>query len=333
MTEHPILFRDWQVRAAREGRMTQTRRVIKPQPDRRETEFRFADDPGMWFGICPRNSDNDGHPTRGDYFRCPYGKPGDTLWPLLEIPSLGRNYGADMAGSIWSRARDGTTWRELCSSPDAKGYLTVTPAVAGRYTSRRAHRLVCEAFYGPPPSGKNQVRHLDGDPTNNAPDNLDWGSQEDNWTDRLAQGRGCGETHHSAKLMAADPPLIRALAAGGQSQRQLARKFGVSQHTIQSVLKGDTWAENPTANPPNVERWACRLRLLVTDVRAERVQDISEDDADAEGVFDPACSVVASFERHGRKKFAERWDSINGKRGYGWETNPWVWAVAFEVQK
>jgi hypothetical protein len=68
-------------------------------------------------------------------------------------------------------------------------------------------------------------------------------------------------------------------------------------------------------------RWASRITLRVTRVGVERLQSISEEDARAEGV-EPYGHI---FER--------LWDSINAKRGYGWDVNPWVWVVSFEVME
>ena len=78
-----------------------------------------------------------------------------------------------------------------------------------------------------------------------------------------------------------------------------------------------------------------RLWLEVTDVRVERVQEISEADALAEGV-EPSNSdatLVAPVLVRGSvviDRFVRLWDSINAKRGYPWESNPWVWVVEFE---
>lgn len=76
----------------------------------------------------------------------------------------------------------------------------------------------------------------------------------------------------------------------------------------------------------HMPKWACRLFLRVTNVRVERVQDISEEDARAEGVdlkngIGQLCP---------RSAFRRLWDSINAKRGYGWGVNPWVWVYEFE---
>jgi hypothetical protein len=74
-------------------------------------------------------------------------------------------------------------------------------------------------------------------------------------------------------------------------------------------------------------RWASRITLEVTDVRVERVQDISEDDARAEGCESGLAMTEGGSTR--TWKFACLWNSINAKRGYGWDVNPWVWSISF----
>lgn len=75
----------------------------------------------------------------------------------------------------------------------------------------------------------------------------------------------------------------------------------------------------------HMPRWASRITLKVTDVRVERLQDISEKDAWAEGCegFDDDVSGGKS----GYCEYAELWEAINGKGS--WEANPWVWVVEF----
>ena len=77
-------------------------------------------------------------------------------------------------------------------------------------------------------------------------------------------------------------------------------------------------------------RWASRLSLRVTDVRAEPLQAIDKLDefgqhidggAWAEGIRCP--NPTAGFMLY--------WDSLNAKRGYPWDINPLVWVVKFEV--
>lgn len=85
-------------------------------------------------------------------------------------------------------------------------------------------------------------------------------------------------------------------------------------------------------------RWASRITLEISEVRVERVQEISAEDVAAEGVVLPSLEpdrgttwYEGKVDDLARRRFALLWDSINAKRGYAWETNPWVWAVTFRV--
>ena len=84
----------------------------------------------------------------------------------------------------------------------------------------------------------------------------------------------------------------------------------------------------------HMPRWASRITLEITDVRVERVQDITDEGIMAEGFG------YNQLREDGRMKngfpiidgFADLWDSINAKRGYSWDLNPWVWAISFKVK-
>jgi hypothetical protein len=74
--------------------------------------------------------------------------------------------------------------------------------------------------------------------------------------------------------------------------------------------------------------WAMVIFLRVVDVRAERLWGITEEGAQAEGVKAYGrnnCSGTSA-----RIAFAELWDSIYEGKGYGWQSNPWVWVTTFE---
>jgi hypothetical protein len=82
-------------------------------------------------------------------------------------------------------------------------------------------------------------------------------------------------------------------------------------------------------------REAARIFLRVKTVRVERLQDITPKDA-----WDEGCRIGNSFpwEEHIPELqqqcrdilFIQLWDSLNAKRGYGWDANPWVWVYEFE---
>ena len=79
-------------------------------------------------------------------------------------------------------------------------------------------------------------------------------------------------------------------------------------------------------------RWASRILLEITEIRVERLQEISEADAEAEGL-NPAeyDNPNAYADLPCTNQFGKFWDSLNAKRGYGWKTNPWVWVISFKV--
>lgn len=110
---------------------------------------------------------------------------------------------------------------------------------------------------------------------------------------------------------------------------------------------GDRYHFSEVRKVPSIfmPRWASRFSLLVKRVRVERVQDISEADARAEGIV--AARVASGrafglrdsyglagepFATSARCAFEDLWDTINGKRA-PWSSNPWVWVVEFKRVK
>jgi hypothetical protein len=71
----------------------------------------------------------------------------------------------------------------------------------------------------------------------------------------------------------------------------------------------------------------CRITLEVTAVRVERLQEIGEEDCRAEGLEDFYGSNAPYSD--GRTRFMDAWNTLNAKRGYSWESNPWVWVIEF----
>ncbi|OWF79180.1 hypothetical protein B4900_10935 [Yersinia rohdei] len=103
---------------------------------------------------------------------------------------------------------------------------------------------------------------------------------------------------------------------------------------------GDPERWTPSIHMP---RWASRINLLITGVRVERLQDISEQDALAEGLktgkfgnennWQDGFYMPGDNQPHFSAKlaFRELWDSIYGqKEGENWQANPWVWVIEFE---
>ena len=86
-------------------------------------------------------------------------------------------------------------------------------------------------------------------------------------------------------------------------------------------------------------RWACRTILEVTGVRLERLQEISDADAIAEGLLQTCGDVFPGITQYcgyddfwttkPRTAFWRLWDSLNVRRGFGWDTNPFVLVISF----
>ena len=94
----------------------------------------------------------------------------------------------------------------------------------------------------------------------------------------------------------------------------------------------DTFAGSARWRPSiYMPRWASRITLELTDVRLQQLQEISEEDARAEGVTlqGGPCDHPDRPVNH-RAAVQVLWESINGKRA-PWSDNPWVWALTFRV--
>lgn len=83
-------------------------------------------------------------------------------------------------------------------------------------------------------------------------------------------------------------------------------------------------------------RWASRILLEITELRVERLQDIIEEEAIAEGihVVDNTNGGMYSSPNYPdihRDIFIGLWDSLNAKRGYPWKVNPWCWCISFLI--
>lgn len=82
----------------------------------------------------------------------------------------------------------------------------------------------------------------------------------------------------------------------------------------------------------HMPRSRARIKLGITDLSIERLQAITEEDAIAEGI-EPATIAPAQIHYADgcRGAYGVLWDALNRARGYGWETDPWVWVLRFKL--
>lgn len=95
-----------------------------------------------------------------------------------------------------------------------------------------------------------------------------------------------------------------------------------------------TYKDNERWKPSiHMPKEACRIRLKILDIRAERLHDMPVDDILKEGVNNGVSNPLmgARWENMQRMAWEELWKNINGKES--WDSNPWVWVISFEQIK
>jgi hypothetical protein len=170
----------------------------------------------------------------------------DRLWGDASDwrPSV-RGYLVSSAGAV---RRDDPAAPILRGSIDRDGYRCV--CLKGR--TLRVHRLVCEAFHGPAPDGR-ECAHLDGNQLNNRADNLAWVTHKENVAHMIAHGTinrdtsaataasskrdrsGCNNPN--ARFGPDDVAEIKRLASIGCSMREIGRAFDTNPGTISKIVR------------------------------------------------------------------------------------------------
>jgi hypothetical protein len=121
---------------------------------------------------------------------------------------------------------------------DELGYAHVVLTAQGRRKGYPVHQLVLMAFKGPRNDGE-VGRHLNGDVSNNTPDNLEWGTHLENMADRKAHGNyKFGQRHVGAKLSDEQALYIYTSDECGEV---LAERFGVHPTKVSGIRRGRTW--------------------------------------------------------------------------------------------
>ena len=160
------------------------------------------------------------------------------------VPGCKEKYAVTSFGRVFSFTKRWSTpsgGKEMSAKEHKQGYMEVGLWMGGRVDTL-VHRLVLHAFVGPPMEGQ-ECRHLDGNPANNNLDNLKWGTPSENYSDAVRHGNAqYGENHKGSFLTSRDVYEIRVqYSNGGVSQRELAKRYGVSQSSVHLICKGKSW--------------------------------------------------------------------------------------------
>lgn len=132
-------------------------------------------------------------------------------------------YEITRGGRIFSN----TNWRglgrrEIVQQLNDNGYPSVRITLAGKRVHYSVHSLVAAAFLPNKPSTRHEIRHLDGEKTNNHADNLAWGTQKENADDRERHGRTSRGESHSASIKASNQAdAIRAFRRAQKESRHV----------------------------------------------------------------------------------------------------------------
>lgn len=173
-------------------------------------------------------------------------------------------YYADEMGLLWCDLP--LRWRDRGLRPVArtckvKGYFRALVVEDGKKRARPVHVLVARAFHGERPPGL-QTRHLNGDRSDNRPENLRYGTGSENFGDAVVHGTRRRKTRKrrsdrgGTALSAIDVQWLRAYNLMGYDCYDLARVFGGTYMRIWLAVTGRTWGwvARLDSRPPSLRR-------------------------------------------------------------------------------
>lgn len=111
------------------------------------------------------------------------------------------------------------------------------------------HKLILNAYVGERPKGY-VCRHLNGNPLDNTPTNICWGTPKENAQDSIRHGTAVclrfGEAAVASKLNEQDIYKIKEMYATGHTQKEIASVFSITQHHVSDIVRGKTWTHLTT---------------------------------------------------------------------------------------
>lgn len=161
------------------------------------------------------------------------------------IPGYEKFYQASDLGRIKRLISHRCKKERILKSKETKDkYLQITLHKNGLRKNYLVHRLMLETFIGPRPEGM-ECRHLDGNPSNNKLNNLEWSTHKINMKDIIKHktfvNNFLGSKHWKSKLTEQNIPEIRKLHLEGKSDGEIAKIYKVSKVTINNIINKKIW--------------------------------------------------------------------------------------------
>lgn len=193
--------------------------------------------------------------------------------------------------------------------------------------------------------GLNKINESPGDWVCTGTDGLNWGFKnlymEEQITIKSPYG-GVGDLlwmketwkiRDASEIVKLDDTEFIVYKAGGELEKLHGdicyNEYGKWLQVIWRAEETGAWQSSM-----HMPRVISRSEMLITGITPERVQQITEEDVKAEGVKPKFVGGITTLKYQDYYKyvpaFAELWDSLNLKRGHGWEHNDWVWAITFK---
>lgn len=242
-------------------------RAPKPKPEKRIGDEVVESIRRDWMNgvtpseICNRYGVSQGfvHTATKDLLRDPVAPDSEPGERWVDIEGYEGRYLVSSYGRIYSTGCGRRNPVMLKPHSDAKGYQTVHLSDGhGNNEQLRVHRLVATAFCDGQSKSRGIVNHIDGDPSNNRADNLEWCTCKENTRhaiDVLGKTMGgsvpfkrASTRTHAVDVGSAPSPLrlfsdddVRFIRSDYRSSRQLAKMFGVNKSTIQRIRSGESY--------------------------------------------------------------------------------------------
>ena len=163
------------------------------------------------------------------------------IWKTID--GYGGRYSISNYGRLFSNGTNGGRVGIIKTADNGKGYQYANLSWNGKTNSVRIHRLVAEAFCEGKTEERNHVNHIDGNPSNNRADNLEWVTRSENMLHSvhvLGHKTAVGNLAPNRKLTAEQ---VIAIRADTRTNKEIAADYGIGHSTVSNVKLGYYYKE------------------------------------------------------------------------------------------